>query len=63
MYCRECGGKTIVIESRSIEEGTFRKRRCRGCGRMLYTSEYEDHWDDGGRDGIKAYWKKWRYTH
>lgn len=63
MYCRECGGKTIMIESRSIEEGTFRKRKCTVCGRIFYTSEYEDHQDDGGCDGIKAYWKKWRYTH
>lgn len=63
MKCAECGARAKVIESRSIEEGTFRKRMCTGCGRIFYTSEYEDDQDDGGRDGIKAYWKKWRYTH
>lgn len=60
MICAECGARAKVIESRSIEEGTFRKRMCTGCGRVFYTAEYEE---DGGRDGIKAFWNKWRFRH
>ena len=63
MDCSRCGGRTKVLDSRSVEEGTFRKRICEGCGRIFYTSEYEDDQDTGGHDGIKAFWNKWRLKH
>lgn len=53
MRCIKCGGMTKVIDSRSIEEGTFRKRRCEGCGREFYTEEYETD----TREGLNAGWK------
>lgn len=60
MRCGRCGGITKVLDSRSVEEGTFRKRLCEGCGRVFYTAEYEE---DEGNEGIKAFWKDWRMKH
>lgn len=54
MDCSRCGGRTKVLDSRSVEEGIFRKRICEGCGRVFYTAEYEDN---EGKDGLNAYWR------
>lgn len=54
MDCSRCGGRTKVLDSRSVEEGTFRKRICEGCGRVFYTAEYEE---DEAKDGIKLHRK------
>lgn len=45
MFCSNCGNRTKVVESRSFEEGTFRKHICKSCGNVMYTEEYEsdDH--------------------
>lgn len=39
--CPECSGKTKVIETRRVENVTYRKRKCveRGCGASFVTEE------------------------
>lgn len=38
MLC-ECGNKTFVINTRQINEGVHRQRRCAGCRKSFYTLE------------------------
>lgn len=53
MICPKCEyKKTKVLESRSVEEGQFRKRKCLKCNYEFFTEEYEAD----GPDGIRAYW-------
>lgn len=63
MYCRECGGKTIVMDTRSFEEEVYRKRKCLNCGRNFYTAEYEDDIEQRGKNGLYDAWKDWRVNH
>lgn len=42
MTCSECGGKLKAIDSvHTPEYEMYRLRRCDGCGRIIYTVEYE----------------------
>ena len=52
MMCPKCESyKTIVINSRAVEENVFRIRQCKDCGNKFYSEEIEI--DD--EETIKAY--------
>lgn len=42
MTCPVCTGKTLVSYSFADCETVFRKRTCRECGHIFYTTEWED---------------------
>lgn len=63
MFCRECGGKAIVVESREYDNEVFRKRKCTKCGRMFFTMECEDDEYNDGKQGIYLFHKEWRANH
>lgn len=42
MYCPKCNGKTAVIDSRADGVSVCRKRKCKQCGNIFFTSERED---------------------
>lgn len=39
MDCPHCGSKTRVVDSRPIESGIFRRRRCHHCDTRFSTKE------------------------
>ena len=39
MKCDKCGGESRVVDSRSKKGVTYRRRVCKGCGRVFYTEE------------------------
>lgn len=41
MKCPECGGNVKVDETRSSDFENIRRRICRKCGNVFYTSEIE----------------------
>lgn len=53
MFCSKCGTKTKVLNSRAVEEGVFRQRKCPNCNYIFYTEEFES---EGGLDGIRSFW-------
>ena len=53
MFCPKCGEKTTVLESRAVEEEVFRRIKCRKCGYMFYTEEFES---EESKDGIRYVW-------
>ena len=63
MYCKECGGKTIVIDTRSFENEVYRKRKCIVCGRKFFTAETEDDGFEDGKKGMYLFYKEWRSRH
>lgn len=63
MHCNECGGKTIVIDTRGFENEVYRKRKCLGCGRKFYTAETEDNGFEDGKKGMYLFYKEWRSRH
>ena len=63
MHCKECGGKSIVIDSREIENEIFRKRKCKKCGRKFFTTEIEDDGFEDGKKGMYLFYKEWRSRH
>lgn len=63
MYCRECGGKTIVMDTRSFENEVYRKRKCINCDRKFYTAEIEDDGFEDGKKRMYLFYKEWRSRH
>ena len=53
MNCPECNGKSSVIYTISDEEAVYRKRRCKKCKRMWYTSEIDSSKDAAFRHFLK----------
>lgn len=41
MNCKQCGGKTKVVDSQEAHGKVARKRRCEMCGSVIYTEEHE----------------------
>lgn len=41
MTCGACGGSTTIVSSRADGDIVVRYRRCRECGRSIYTTEME----------------------
>jgi transcriptional regulator NrdR family protein len=41
MTCPNCGGKTIVVCTRSDSKGVYRRRKCTKCRYIIFTSETE----------------------
>ncbi len=41
MECPECGGKTVVVESREFLGAVYRRRKCKKCGFRFQTEEIE----------------------
>ena len=39
MICSKCGGVLEVIETREKNNIVIRRRRCKACGKLFYTSE------------------------
>ena len=63
MFCKECRGKTIVIDTRSFEDEVYRKRKCLVCGRKFFTAEIEDDRFEDGKQGMYLFYKEWRSRH
>jgi hypothetical protein len=53
MLCPECQGKTKVFDSREIEGGTWRRRRCVTCGFSFTTAEQQCATIPGIRAGFR----------
>ena len=41
MTCPVCAGDTIVIDCRTDCEGVYRRRKCKECNYLFFTSETE----------------------
>lgn len=41
MFCPECNNRTLVIDSRTVDDTVGRKRKCKVCGHVFYTEEIE----------------------
>ena len=41
MQCVKCRGKTLIVNTRSSDTVTYRKRKCTKCGHEFYTEEAE----------------------
>lgn len=41
MNCPVCGGKVGCLDTRSDCEAVYRRRGCKECGHIFYTSEVE----------------------
>lgn len=60
MNCPKCNSKTKVVDSRSLEEGQFRKRVCSQCGYTFFTEEYEAEDNAGLKEWRSTYMRKRR---
>lgn len=49
MLCETCGGKLEVIEVLRDTDDIYRRRKCRICGRLLYSHEFFVEPDDSFR--------------
>lgn len=41
VHCPKCDNKTLVVESRIVDDVVVRKRKCKTCGDVFYTEEIE----------------------
>lgn len=41
MECPECGGKTVVVNSRKYAGAVYRKRKCTKCNYRFFSEEME----------------------
>ena len=42
MTCPECSGKVCVVDLVNADDNTtYRKRKCKSCGHIFYTVEFE----------------------
>lgn len=41
MLCPECNGKLEVVETVKNLDYIYRRRRCKSCGQLIYTTEKE----------------------
>lgn len=58
MICTECGGDVMVTDSARKPDGeVYRRRKCKGCGRIFYTIEFEVEKDEK----FLVEWYKYRY--
>lgn len=48
-----CGGSLKVIETRHDGAETYRQKRCKKCGKLVYTLEFEIEYDEQ----VDAIWK------
>lgn len=55
MNCSECGGDTRVTDTNYNETANerYRRRKCKDCGRVIWTIEFEVEFDD-------RYQEQWR---
>ena len=40
MLCPKCDGKIKVLDVRNTKDNTYRKRQCKTCSYVFYTSEH-----------------------
>ena len=58
MICSMCGGQVSVTDSANKPDGeVYRRRKCKGCGRIFYTIEFEVE----KTDQLMAEWYEYRY--
>lgn len=65
MTCPVCGGKTKVDETCTDGEEIYRRRACKECGHIFYTTEAESTSDDfyrTMREIHPQYNRAWRRT-
>lgn len=53
MNCPVCAGKLGTVMTRADCEQVYRKRKCRDCGRIVYTAETES---EEARAAIRRLW-------
>ena len=41
MLCRDCGEPCTVVDCVGNAEYVYRRRKCKSCGYVMYTEEYE----------------------
>lgn len=46
MLCPVCGGSSRVTNSRSDCDGVYRRRRCKECDHLFYTTETDSDGSD-----------------
>lgn len=46
MTCPVCGGSSKVMSTRSDCDGVYRRRRCRECNHIFYTTETDSDGSD-----------------
>lgn len=58
MNCPNCKVKSYVLDAvnNTVEHETYRKRKCRGCGKVFFTLEFEVEND-------KPFMRKWFLNH
>lgn len=54
MLCNSCGGRLDVIEVLRDTDDIYRRRKCKKCGRLLYSHEAFVEPDDS----FRATWNK-----
>ena len=57
MNCPKCGGKVSVLENFNNTEDNeiYRKRKCKKCGNVFYTVEFEADEDESLRQILVKY--------
>lgn len=60
MKCPVCGQNTEVVESRSRDLTTIRRRRCRKCDKLFYTNEEPMDYHEGSAKMLDIYNKKYK---
>lgn len=53
MYC-DCGGQTMVMETREVNNIIYRRRKCLVCNKHIYTKEDRVS-DNDGKRGLNQY--------
>lgn len=47
MVCKKCGGGLWIIDNvHNLNNESYRRRKCKECGHIMYTIETEVEWDD-----------------
>lgn len=60
MFCPKCDtGKTMVLDTRSEGELTYRRRKCKECGYRFYTKEAETYDGDCMNEYHNYHHMKW----
>jgi len=49
MDCPNCGAKSLISDTRTIDRVTYRRRKCSKCKYLFYTEEIEN---DAARDAL-----------
>ena len=54
MICTQCGSKLEVVDTVRDDDDVYRRRRCKACGKLVYTlesevepnAEYHSNWNN-----------------